>query len=66
MEENAPVDIDLWIDDQNETADLVSSNKKLYLVAAVLLGLMLSVLVVFARHYFLAGAPALRNASDKQ
>src|SRR5690554_4355546 len=38
LAEVPPVDADLWIDDQNETADPVSSNKKLYLAAAVLLG----------------------------
>jgi chain length determinant protein (polysaccharide antigen chain regulator) len=52
LEEHLPVDNNNWIDDQNETADPVSSNKKFYLVAAVLLGLMLSISIVFIRHYF--------------
>jgi LPS O-antigen subunit length determinant protein (WzzB/FepE family) len=66
LEENPPVDVDLWVNDQDDTAAPVPSKSKLYLAAAVLLGLMLSVLVVFARHYFLSSNPALHQEADEQ
>lgn len=61
LAEHPPIDTDLWVNGQSETARPVTSNKKIYLAAAVILGLMLSVFIVFIRHYFLVSAPALRN-----
>ncbi len=60
------LDADLWLNGQSDTAYPVSVSKKLYLAAAVLLGLMLSVLIVFLRHYLGgAGAAASRDGLVK-
>jgi capsular polysaccharide biosynthesis protein len=46
---------DLWVDGQDEIARPVTVNKRLYLAAAFSLGLALSLLIVFIRHYFTTG-----------
>ncbi len=47
---------DSWLNDQEEPAHLVSVNKKLFIAIALLLGLMLSIFIIFVRHYFIATA----------
>jgi LPS O-antigen subunit length determinant protein (WzzB/FepE family) len=54
-------DTDLWLNGQDEAARPVPVNKKLYLAAAVLLGLLLSVFILFTRHYFVTQG----NREDK-
>ena len=51
MEENAPVDIDLWLNGQSEAAQPLFINKKLYVAMAIFLGLVLSVSLLFIQHY---------------
>lgn len=64
LAELPPIDTDLWVNGQSEIAHPVSINKKLYIVAAVLLGLMLSILILFARQYFLVSASAIGNQAE--
>ncbi len=59
------LDADLWLNGQDETARLVTINKKLYLAAAVLFGLILSIFILFIRHYFLVGAPAIHDGGKE-
>lgn len=59
------LDADLWLNGQDETARLVTINKKLYLAAAVLFGLVLSIFILFIRHYFLVGAPAIHDGGKE-
>jgi len=54
-----------WAGKLEGTARPVSINKKLYVVTAMLFGFMLSVLIVFVRHYFLISSPGLRGRVEK-
>jgi len=50
----------LWLNGQDETARLVTINKKLYLAAAVLFGLILSIFILsYPATYFLVGGSCL-------
>ena len=55
-----------WAESLEGAARPVSINRKLYVVTALLFGLMLSVLIIFVRHYFLvtSAAPGERVEKD--
>lgn len=61
LTEKTAADADLWLNGQNDTAQPVTVNKKAYVIAVVLLSFILSILIIFARKYFLVGAPASRD-----
>ncbi len=54
-----------WAGSLEGTARPVSINKKLYVATAILFGLMLSILIIFIRHYFLINSPAMRGRLEK-
>lgn len=58
------LDADLWLNGQDETARPVSVSKKLYIAAAVLLGLMLSAFLIFARDHFRGTSPSDRTGKN--
>lgn len=61
LTENPDLGPDSWLNDQKEPAYLVSVNKKLFMAIALLLGLMLSIFILFVRHYFIATASIYRD-----
>ncbi len=52
LTDSPTLDAETWISGQDETAKLVPVNKKFYLAAAILFGLLLSIFVLFIHHYF--------------
>lgn len=53
------LDTDLWLNGQSDLARPVPMSKRLYLAAAVLFGLMISIFVLFAKHYYVTQANRL-------
>ncbi len=66
LAEYSIADADTWINNQQKIARPVPTNKKLYIAAAMLFGLMLSILILFVRYHFLTGAPAVRGQVEKE
>lgn len=51
LAEAPALDAETWVAGQEEAAQPVPINKKFYIAAAILFGLLLSILILFIRHY---------------